>query len=482
MYNVKLLCGEQIPLEMHKVRMVQRINLLPVEERLAAMKEAGFNTFLLRNRSVFLDMLTDSGVNAMSENQYAAMMQADDSYAGSETFYRLEEVIHDIFGDVHFLPAHQGRACENIIAEVMVKPGTTALMNYHFTTTLAHIKIRGGEIEEVIGDEGYQINSENLFKGDLDIDKLKAAIGRIGKDKVSFVRIEAGTNLVGGQPVSMANMREVSKICRAEGIPLVYDASLLSDNLYFIKIREPEFANVDLKDITREIISLMDVSYFSARKLGAARGGGILVSDQNLFLKMRELIPLYEGFLTYGGMSVREMEALAVGLQEVMDIDIISQTPIFVEAMCNELIARGVPVVTPPGGLGCHVDAKAFCSHIPQTEYPAGALATALYIASGVRGMERGTLSELRNPDGTEQLAVMELVRLAFPKRVFTLSQVKYTADRLEWLYKNRELIGGLKFVEEPSVLRFFFGRLAPLTDWPDKLAEAFRRDFGESL
>ena len=482
MYNVKLLCGEQIPLEMHKVRMVQRIHLLPVEERLAATKEAGFNTFLLRNRNVFLDMLTDSGVNAMSENQYAAMMQADDSYAGSETFYRLEEVIHDIFGDVNFLPAHQGRACENIIAEVMVKPGTTALMNYHFTTTLAHIKIRGGEIEEVIGDEGYQINSENPFKGDLDIDKLKAAIKRLGKDKVSFVRIEAGTNLVGGQPVSMANMREVSKICRAEGIPLVYDASLLSDNLYFIKIREPEFADVDLKDITREIISLMDVSYFSARKLGAARGGGILVSDQNLFLKMRELIPLYEGFLTYGGMSVREMEALAVGLQEVMDCDVISQTPIFVEAMCNELIARGVPVVTPPGGLGCHVDAKAFCSHIPQTEYPAGALATALYIASGVRGMERGTLSELRNPDGTEQLAVMELVRLAFPKRVFTLSQVKYTADRLEWLYKNRELIGGLKFVEEPSVLRFFFGRLAPLTDWPDKLAEAFRRDFGDSL
>ena len=482
MYNVKLLCGEQIPLEMHKVRMVQRIHLLPVEERLAAMKEAGFNTFLLRNRNVFLDMLTDSGVNAMSENQYAAMMQADDSYAGSETFYRLEEVIHDIFGDVNFLPAHQGRACENIIAEVMVKPGTAALMNYHFTTTLAHIKIRGGEIEEVIGDEGYQIKSENPFKGDLDIDKLKAAIKRLGKDKVSFVRIEAGTNLVGGQPVSMKNMREVSKICREEGIPLVYDASLLSDNLYFIKIREPEFANVDLKDITREIISLMDVSYFSARKLGAARGGGILVSDQNLFLKMRELIPLYEGFLTYGGMSVREMEALAVGLQEVMDFDVISQTPIFVEAMCNELIARGVPVVTPPGGLGCHVDAKAFCSHIPQTEYPAGALATALYIASGVRGMERGTLSELRNPDGTEQLAVMELVRLAFPKRVFTLSQVKYTADRLEWLYKNRDLIGGLKFVEEPSVLRFFFGRLAPLTDWPDKLAEAFRRDFGDSL
>ena len=482
MYNVKLLSGERIPLEMHKVRMVQRVNLLPVEERLESMQEAGFNTFLLKNRNVFLDMLTDSGVNAMSENQYAAMMQADDSYAGSETFYRLEEVLQDIFGATHFLPAHQGRACENIIAETLVRPGTTALMNYHFTTTLAHIKIRGGEIEEIVGDEGFKIQSDALFKGDLDLDKLNEAIQRLGKEKICFVRIEAGTNLIGGQPVSMANMRAVSKICRAEGIPLVYDASLLSDNLFFIKTREAEFANVELKEITREITSLMDVVYFSARKLGAARGGGILVNDDTLFLKMRELIPLYEGFLTYGGMSVREMEALAVGLQEVMDIDVISQTPIFVEAMCNELIARGVPVVTPPGGLGCHVDAKAFCSHLPQEEYPAGALAAALYIASGVRGMERGTLSEQRNEDGTDRLAEMELVRLAFPKRVFTLSQVKYTADRLEWLYKNRELIGGLTFVEEPSVLRFFFGRLAPLGDWPEKLTQAFRKDFGESL
>jgi len=482
MYNLKLLSGEQIPLEMHKVRMVQKINLLPVEERLAAMKEAGFNTFLLRNRDVFLDMLTDSGVNAMSENQYAAMMQADDSYAGSETFYRLEKVIQDIFGQIQFLPAHQGRACENIIAETLVRPGTTALMNYHFTTTLAHIRMRGGEIEEVISDEGYKIQSDLPFKGDLDIGKLKNAIARLGRENVCFVRIEAGTNLVGGQPVSMNNMREVSKICRAEGIPLVYDASLLSDNLYFIKTRDPEFANADLKEITREIASLMDVCYFSARKLGAARGGGILVSDEKLFMKMRELIPLYEGFLTYGGMSVREMEALAVGLQETMDLDVISQTPIFVEAMCNELIERGVPVVTPPGGLGCHVDAKAFCAHIPQEKYPAGALASALFIASGVRGMERGTLSENRDKDGNDQLAVMELVRLAFPKRVFTLSHVKYTADRLEWLYKNREIIGGLTFVEEPSVLRFFFGRLAPIGDWPDELAKAFRKDFGDSL
>ncbi|MCL2223646.1 MAG: tryptophanase [Defluviitaleaceae bacterium] len=482
MPNVKFFSGENIPLEMHKVRMVQRVYLNPIEERANSIKEAGYNTFLLRNRDIFLDMLTDSGVNAMSENQYASMLQADDSYAGSETYYRLESVLQDMFNMQYFLPAHQGRACEHIIAKLLVTPGSTAVMNYHFTTTKAHICMVGGEIEEIIIDEGLQISSELPFKGNLDIEKLKASIARLGKDKICFVRIEAGTNLVGGQPVSMDNMREVSKICRAEGLTLVYDASLLSDNLYFIKTRDPNFKDTDIREITREIGSMMDIIYFSARKLGAARGGGILTSNNEMFMKMREMIPLYEGFLTYGGMSVREMEAMAIGLQESMDMDIISQTPIFVEVLCKELLAKGVPVVTPPGGLGCHVDARQFCEHIPQEKYPAGALAAAFYLCSGVRGMERGTLSEQRNPDGSETLAHMELLRLAFPKRVFTLSQVKYVADRLTWLYENRKLIGGLTFEEEPRVLRFFFGRLKPLTNWPDELLKKFRADFGESL
>ena len=482
MSNVKFFSEENVPLEMHKVRMVQKLNLLPVEQRLESMKEAGFNTFLLRNSEVFLDMLTDSGVNAMSDNQYAAMFQADDSYAGSETYYRLEKVIKDVFGTEYFLPAHQGRACENIISQVLVKPGSVALMNYHFTTTSAHVAVNGGRVEEIISDEGMKVQSEEPFKGDIDISKLKEAISRLGAENICFVRVEAGTNLVGGQPVSVANMREVSKICRAEGITLVYDASLLADNLYFIKVREPEFKDADVKGIVRELASLVDITYFSARKLGFSRGGGIVTSNYELFVKMRELIPLYEGFLTYGGMSVREMEVLAVGLEETMDMDVISQTPLFVEGMCHELLSKGIQVVMPPGGLGCHVDAMSFCDHIPQTQYPAGALAAAFYIASGVRGMERGTLSERRNEDGTDKLAEMELVRLALPRRVFTLSQIKYASDRLTWLFNHRHLIGGLEFVEEPSVLRFFFGRLKPLSDWPDKLAEQFRKDFGDSL
>ena len=482
MSNVKFFSNENIPLEMHKVRMVQKLQLLPVEKRKQCMEEAGFNTFLLKNRDVFLDMLTDSGVNAMSEKQYAAMLEADDSYAGSETFYRLENSLSDMFGMKYFLPAHQGRACEHIISQVFVKPQSVALMNFHFTTAKAHITMRGGLVEEIIDDEGLKTESSKPFKGDINIDKLNEVIKRLGKEKICFVRVEAGTNLVGGQPVSMGNLREVSRICRKEGIKLVYDASLLADNLYFIKTRDPEFKNTELRDITREIATLADIIYFSARKLGQARGGGILTSDTDSYNKMREMVTLFEGFLTYGGMSVREMEAMAVGLKETLDIDVISQTPIFVEALCNELLAKGIPVVTPPGGLGCHIDAKQFCPNVPQTQYTSAALVSAVFIASGVRGMERGTLSEQRLEDGTECPASMELVRLALPKRVFTLSQVKYTADRIAWLHKNRDLIGGLDFIEEPKVMRFFFGRLKPIGNWPELLVKQFRKDFGESL
>ena len=482
MSMVKLRSGELIPLEMHKARMVQKLNLMPVRQRRQGIRDAYFNAFMLKSRDVFLDMLTDSGTNAMSDMQISAMLRADESYAGSETFYRLESVLQDMFGMKYFLPAHQGRACEHIISRVFVKPDTVAIMNYHFTTTKAHITLMGGSIEEIVIDEGLSVNSDAPFKGDMDIARLEEAIARIGKDRISFVRIEAGTNLIGGQPVSMKNMRQVSKICRANGIRTVLDASLLADNLYFNKTREAEFANTDIRDITREIGGLIDIIYLSLRKIGSARGGGILTSDKQAFSEMRNLVPLFEGFLTYGGMSSRDMEAAAVGLTEVFDMEVISQTPIFVEALCNEMQAKGVPVVTPAGGLGCHLDAKQFCGHIPQNQYPAGALVVAMYIAGGIRGMERGTMSEQRNPDGTERLAKMELVRLAIPKRVFSLSQLKFVADRTAWLLENRDLIGGLKFTQEPAVLRFFIGHLDAIGDWPEKLEKKFIQDFGESL
>lgn len=482
MSNIKFFSGEQIPLEMHKVRIVQKLNLQPVEKRLKAITEAGNNTFLLKNRDVFMDMLTDSGVNAMSDRQLGAMMVADDSYAGSETFFRLKEKITDIFGFEHFLPAHQGRACENIIAQTLVKPGNIIPMNYHFTTTRAHFVLNGGTVEELIIDEGLEVISNHPFKGNICADKLRHCIDKHGAENIPFVRMEAGTNLIGGQPFSLENLEEVQELCKENKILLVLDASLLADNLHFIKVREEQCRELSIREITKRISDLCDIIYFSGRKLGCARGGGICIRDEKIFAQMKEFVTLYEGFLTYGGMSVREIEAMTIGLEETMDEEVINQGPEFIAFMAEELQRGGVPVITPPGGLGCHINAMKFVSHIPQEQYPAGALAAAIYIAGGIRGMERGTLSEERNSDGSEHPADMELVRLALPRRVFTLSQVKYAADRIIWLYKNRHLIEGLTFVEEPRILRFFTGKLKPVSNWQEKLVSAFRDDFSDSL
>ena len=482
MSQIKFMSGENIPLEMHKVRIVQKLYLPTVEQRQANMKAAGNNTFLLQNKDVFIDMLTDSGVNAMSDNQQSAMLRADDAYAGSATFTRLEEKLTEIFGTKYYLPTHQGRAAENILAETYVHPGDVVPMNYHFTTTKAHITRLGGTVEELICDEGLESFNDYPFKGNFNIEKLRALIEKVGPDKIPFVRIEAGTNLIGGQPLSLQNIKEVSAVCREYGVRAVLDASLLQDNLYFIKTREEACKDITIREITREIADAVDIIYFSARKLGFARGGGICTNSEAECLRMKELIPVYEGFLTYGGMSVREMEAIVVGLDETMDEDIISQGPQFIRYMVDELKAAGVPVITPAGGLGCHIDVKQFLPHVPQEQYSAGALAAAIYIAGGIRVMERGTMSEQREPDGSEHLAAMELVRLAVPRRVYTLSQIKYVIDRVKWLYENRDLVGGLKFVEEPAVLRFFFGRLEPVGDWQDKLVAKFRADFGDSL
>lgn len=482
MSNIKFYYGNEVPLEMHKVRIVQKLNLPPIERRLEAINEAGYNTFLLKNRDVFMDMLTDSGVNAMSDKQQAAMLEADDSYAGSNTFTKLESKIEEIFGKKYFLPAHQGRACENIISQTYVNQGSVIPMNYHFTTTKSHIVLNGGRVEEVFKDEALNITSEDPFKGNMDLAKLRDVIETNGAENIPFVRMEAGTNLIGGQPFSLENMKDVRKVCDEHGLLLILDASLLSDNLYFIKEREENCKNMSIREITRELADLSDIIYFSARKLGSARGGAICTNNKDVYMKMREYVTLYEGFLTYGGMSVREMEAIAVGLDETMDENMINQGPQFIAYMTEELLKKGVPVVTPAGGLGCHINAMEFVDHIPQTEYPAGALAAALYLAGGVRGMERGTMSEQRDLDGNETLSHMELVRLAMPRRVYTLSQVKYAIDRVAWLYENRKLIGGLKFVEEPSVLRFFFGKLTTTSNWQNELVAKFRADFGDSL
>ncbi|MCF6270188.1 MAG: tryptophanase [Melioribacteraceae bacterium] len=480
--TIKFFSGEQIPVELHKVRIVQKLFLKPIDERMKAMEDAGYNTFLLNTKDIFLDMLTDSGTNAMSDNQVASMLQADDAYSGSQSFYRMEKALQDVFGLHYVLPVHQGRAAENIISQVFIKEGDVIPMNYHFTTTKEHMELNGGTVLEIYTDEALKIKSSVPFKGNIDIEKLKDVFVKYGKEKVPFVRMEASTNLIGGQPFSMQNMRDVKKIADENETMVLLDASLIGENAYFIKKREAGFQNASIKDILLEMCSYADLVYFSSRKVSSTRGGGILTNSNDLYMKMRDLLVLFEGFLTYGGMSVREIEAMAVGIIETCDDTIINQSPLFIEYAVNSLDSAGIPVITPSGALGCHIDAMGFLPHIPQSDYPAGALAAALFIISGIRGMERGTVSSVRDKDGNDILADVELLRLAFPRRVFTLSQTMFMLDRVKWLYENRDLVGGLKWVEEPPLLRFFMGRLAPSTDWPQKLIAKFKEDFGDSL
>jgi tyrosine phenol-lyase len=482
MQEIKFYSGETLPLELHKARIVQKLHLVPIERRLEALHEGGFNTFQLNTMDVFLDMLTDSGTNAMSDNQLAAMMQADDAYAGSQSFIRLQKAVEDVLGKKYLLPVHQGRAAENLICVAYVKKGSLIPMNYHFTTAMAHITDKGGQIVELLYDEAYVVNSSHPFKGNMNIEKLEEVIIQKGAKNIPFIRMEASTNLIGGQPFSMQNLRDVRAIADKYQIRLVLDCSLLGENAFLILQREEEFKDSDMGTVMKTMTGLADLCYFSARKLSSSRGGGIATDSMEIYRELEALVPLYEGFLTYGGMSVREIEAMAVGLYETLDESVICQSPSFIKYLVEELDNKGIPVIKPAGVLGVHLDAMQICSHIPQSQYPAGSLAAALFLISGVRGMERGSISNQRDEYGNETYADMELVRLAIPRRVFTLSQIKYVEDRLTWLYENRELIGGLKFNYEPPVLRFFMGKLEPVNDWPQQLVAKFKEDFGESL
>jgi tyrosine phenol-lyase len=480
---VRLSNGKQIPVEAHKVKIIQRTDLPPVDRRLAAIEEAGYNTFLLRTRDLFLDMLTDSGTNAMSDNQLAAMMVADDAYAGSESFYKLADAVKDVFGFKYTLPVHQGRAAEHLLAKVFIKPGSYAIMNYHFTTSRAHVELAGGTVLELFGDEALNTDSTDLFKGNMDLRKLQAAIDRVGAEHISYIRMEATTNLIGGQPFSMDNLRSVKEIASKYGIPLVFDASLISENAYLVREREIECQECSISDLILRMMDYVDIMYLSGRKSAAVRGGLIATNDTNYYNQILNWLPVYEGFATYGGMSTKEVEAMAVGLREMTDPMVAGSGAEFVRYFVERLCEEGVPVVTPAGGLACHIDARRFAPHLPQNQYIAGAVAAAIYITSGIRSMERGTISTDRDPTtGEEIMADLELARLAVPRRTYTMSHIEYAVDRLAWLHKHREMIHGLKFVQEPPVLRFFFGRLAPVDNWAVELAAAFKAEYGEGM
>ncbi len=479
---VTLSNGRKIPVEMHKVRVVQRTNLVPLRRRLEALEEAGYNTFLLRTRDIFLDMLTDSGTNAMSDNQLAAMMVADDAYAGSESYYKLADAVRDVLGFAYTIPVHQGRAAEHLLAKVFVKPGDVVPMNYHFTTTKAHFELAGATVLEIFIDEALNTQSSAPFRGNLDLSRFRAAIEKYGRERIPFVRMEATTNLIGGQPFSLQNLRDVKAVAAEHGIPLVFDGSLLSENAYFIQQREPGYQDRSIGEIVRELMALVDVFYLSARKSTCVRGGMIATNDADVFRRVRDWLPVYEGFATYGGMSTKEIEAMTVGLREMTDSSVAAAAPAFVQYFVQRLLDSGVPVVTPAGGLACHLDARRFLPHVPPAQYQAGALAAAVYLASGIRCMERGTISMDRDAAGNEVLADLELARLAVPRRVYTMSQIEYAVDRITWLHHRRDLVRGLRFVDEPKVLRFFFGRLEAVDGWDRALGRAYEADFGDPM
>jgi len=479
--SVKLSNGKEIPMEIHKARMVQKIRLPPVEQRLKAVEEAGYNTFQLKTKDVFLDMLTDSGTNAMSDNQFAAMMRVDDAYAGSMTFYEFADVVKDVLGYKYVMNVHQGRAAEHLIAKVFAKQGDVIPTNYHFTTTKVHIELTGGSTcLEIYTDEALKTESTFQFKGNMDPQKLKDTIKKHGRERVPFVRMEATTNLLGGQPFSMKNMKEIKQICVEHSIPMVLDGSLICENAYLIRQREKGYENSTVAEIVKEMCSISDLFYMSARKNTCVRGGCIATNNKEVFEKIQPWLPVYEGFFTYGGMSQREIAAMAVGMREMVDSDVAGCTIEQIKYFVKRLVEIKIPVVTPPGGLACHLDAKKFLPHIPQSQYPAGALTAALYIASGIRSMERGTISMERDKEGREVFADLELTRIALPRRVYTISHIEYAVDRINWLYNHRDLIKGLKFVFEPPVLRFFIGKLEAIDNWGKDLSEAFKNELGD--
>lgn len=485
---IKLSDGRNLPLDMHKVKVVQRLPFPLIEQRLAAIREGGFNTFMLRTRDMFLDMLTDSGTNAQSDAQLAASMESDDAYAGSESFFKMVDAVQDVFGYNYVLPAHQGRAAEHLIAKGLVKPGDVIPMNQHFTTTKAHLVLAGATVEEICTDEGYNPDNGCLFKGNMDIDKLNQVIARHGADKIPFIRMESTANLLGGQPFSMANLKEVRAIADKHKIPLLVDTSLIADNAYMIKHREAGYEKCSVAKIIKEIGSIADIIYMSGRKSTTSRAGLIAMREKKIYDQLAPLVPVYEGFLTYGGISTREIESMAVGLREMTEENCAGCAVELIEYFVSRLIDKGIPVVKPAGGVGAHIDALRFLPHLDHQQYPAGALAAAIFICSGVRGMERGTVSMDRDVDGTELISELELVRLAVPRRAFTMSHIEYVVDRVAWLYKHREMIGGLAWENEPKMLRFFIGRLKPIAagqasaNWDEELAQAFIHDFSHNM
>ncbi|WMM25199.1 tyrosine phenol-lyase [Tissierella sp. MB52-C2] len=447
--------------EPYKVKMVEPLRILPKEERIEAIERAGYNTFLLNSRDVYIDLLTDSGTNAMSDRQWAGLMMGDEAYAGSENFYHLQKTVQDIMGFKHVVPTHQGRGAENLLSQILVRPNTYIPGNMYFTTTRAHQEMNGGTFVDVIIDEAHISDKEDVhFKGNIDIKKYEDLINKVGAENIPYICVGITVNLAGGQPVSMQNLREVHALSKKHGIRVMFDCTRYVENAYFIKVREEGYADKSIAEIVKEMFSYADGATMSGKKDGIVNIGGFLaMNEDDLYFKASALVVVYEGMPSYGGMTGRDMEAFAIGLKEALDFNYIKHRVEQVEYLGNKLIEAGVPIVRPIGGHAVFLDARAFLPHIPQSEYPAQVLAAEIFIESGVRTMERGNISAGRDKEGNEYFPKLELVRLTIPRRVYSYAHLDYVAEAIISTYKRRDEIRGLRFTYEPPVLRFFTGR-----------------------
>lgn len=450
--------------EPYKVKVVEPIAMSTPEEREAAIKSAGYNTFLLKSKEVYIDLLTDSGTTAMSDNQWAGLQIGDEAYAGSENFYHLEKAVREIYGFKYVVPTHQGRGAENILSKIAIKPGDYVPGNMYFTTTRAHQELAGATFVDIIIDEAHDSQFEHPFKGNIDLKKVQELIDRVGADRIPYICVAVTVNLAGGQPVSMQNMREVKQLCEKHGIKVMYDATRCVENAYFIKEREDGYHNKTIAEILLEMMSYADGATMSGKKDCLVNIGGFLaLNDEELYQKACQLVVLYEGMPSYGGLAGRDMEAMARGIYESVDYFYIKHRIEQVRYLGEKIDHAGVPLVKPIGGHAVFLDARKFLSHIPQDQFPAQMLAAQLYLHSGVRSMERGIISAGRNKEGQHYYPKLELVRLTIPRRVYTYAHMDVVADAVIDLYQKRESIPGLKMVYEPPVLRFFTARFEPL-------------------
>lgn len=444
-----------------KIKMIEPIQMTTREYREKCIVEAGYNTFLLRSEDVYIDLLTDSGTSAMSDRQWAGLMRGDEAYAGSRNFYRLWETVTEYYGYKYVVPTHQGRGAEHILSRILIKQGDYVPGNMYFTTTRLHQELAGGTFVDVIIDEAHDPASEHPFKGDLDLEKLAALVDKAGASRIPYVSVAGTVNMAGGQPQSMANLRALRQFCDRHGIPIVLDATRAVENAYFIQQREAGYRNKKVGEILKEYCSYTDSCTMSAKKDSLVNTGGWLAThDEGLFEEARNLVVVYEGLHTYGGLAGRDMEAMALGILESVQDDHIRARVGQVEYLGQHLIDWGIPVVKPIGGHAVFLDARAIYSHLSQDQFPAQALAADLYIDSGVRSMERGIVSAGRDPaTGEHRYPRLELARLTIPRRVYTQAHMDVVAESVLKVYEHREQARGLKMVYEPKYLRFFQAR-----------------------